>query len=314
MPLARWFAKTTSSRAAPAWVGVQAQAGRFLLARSDASRQGRRPRILACQSVAVDPGLTALRGWWRGQAHKSDRAALLLDAADYQVLQIAAPAVAPDEYRAAARWLIKEQIDFPVDEAALDCFAIPGDGAAAASRLHTVVARQQMVSRTVAEWRGAGVQLQAIDIPELALRNLALLACGDLACAFLHIGIDDARLLLLWQSEMCVSRLLPFGGRQLRGLDEARQLEHAERLALEIQRSVDAFGRQFSAAHLSQLWVSSVHDAAGVTAALAAQVSLQVQAFEPADWLDFDDAVQPFDLDAGLDHTLAIGAALRDSA
>ena len=314
MPLARWFAKTTPSRSVPAWVGVQVQAGRFLLARSDASRQGRRPRILACQSAAVDSGLAALRGWWRGQAHKRDRTALLLDVADYQILQIQAPAVAPHEYRAAARWLIKDQIDFPVEQAALDCFAIPGDAGTLASRLHTVVARQQLVNRTVAEWRGAGVQLQAIDIPELALRNLALLSCGDLACAFLHIGIDDARLLLLWQSEMCVSRLLPFGGRALRSLDDAQRVDHAERLALEVQRSVDAFGRQFSAAHLSQLWVSSVHDAAGLTAALAGQVSLQVQAFEPADWIDFDDAVCPFDLDAGLDHTLAIGAALREGA
>ncbi len=322
MSLVSWFADRAaprfgtarSSPAATAWVGVQAQQGLWLVARSDGSRAGARPRILGCAALPGDAGSGALAQWWRSHAGRRDAAALLLDSSDYQVLQINSPPVAADEYRNAARWLIKEQIDFPCEQAALDCFAVPADGDGPAARLHTVVARQDKVAQTVGEWRGAGVPLRAIDIPELALRNLALLACGDQASAFLHIGVDETRLLLLWRSEMCVARLLPFGARLLRTLEAPQRDEHFERLALEIQRSVDAFGRQFSAAHLNQLWVSALHDSEGACAALAAQVSLRVQVFEPADWIDFDDGVQPFDLDAGIDHTMAIGAALRHAS
>ncbi len=315
MPLVSWFSDrfgtACSSPAATAWVGVQAQPRRWLLARSDGSRQGARPRVLGCAAVSTDAGTGALAQWWRTHAKRRDAAALLFDGADYQVLQINAPPVAADEYRAAARWLIKDQIDFPCEQAALDCFAVPAEGDGAANRLHTVVARQELVAQTVGAWRGAGVPLRAIDIPELALRNLAVLACGDQASAFLHVGIDETRLLLLWRGEMCVARLLPFGARQMRPLDALQRDDHVERLALEIQRSVDAFGRQFSAAHLNQLWLSALHDSEALAAALAVQVSLRVQVFELADWIDFDEGVQPFDLNAGIDHTLAIGAALR---
>lgn len=309
MPISTWFAPR--SRAPQAWVGVQSQTARWLVARTDGERQGRRPRVLACD--AVGGGMDGLRKWWGGSAARRDRPVLLLEPGEYQSLQINTPEVDASEVRAAARWQLKDLIDFPVDQAAIDCFALPGDSSAT-PRLQVVVTRQELVTRSVARWRDAGLALRVIDVPEMALRNLAVLAAGDQACAFLHVGLHDSRLLLLWQQELCVSRQLPIAGQQLAGMDEWQRNDQIERLALEIQRSVDAFGRQFSGAHLSQLWVSSVHDAAGLAGALAAQVSLPAEAFVPADWIDFDDQVAPFDLQQGLDHSFAIGAALRDEA
>jgi MSHA biogenesis protein MshI len=313
MSLSTWFALPARAHAARAWVGVQAQAGRYTMARLDASRLGRRPRVLACQCVASAAGPSALRGWWRAHAHKGDAAALLLEAGDYQLLQIQAPAVEPTEQRSAARWQIKDLIDFPVEEAAIDCFAAPGDAqGSSGARLNVVVARQALVAQALGAWRAAGLRLKVIDIPDMALRNVALLAAGDAACAFLHVGIDDARLLLLWREELCVARHLPLAGRQLQGTDSEQWQRQVERLALEVQRSVDAFGRQFSAASLGQLWVSSVHDTKRLADALAAQVGLQVLPFVAEDWIDFDAGAGPFDLRLGVDHLPAIGAALRE--
>ena len=319
MPLPSWLAKRPSARAPDAWVGVQLQAQQLLAVRASRRGVGGRPRVHACHQVDVADagdaaaGLPGLRAWWGHAANRRDASALLLGAGDYQILQMDAPAVEPAEYRDAARWQIKDLIDFPVEDAALDCLRLPGVAAgSAAAKLFTVVTRQALVLESVAQWRAAGLALKVIDIPEMALRNLAVLAAGASACAFLHVGIESAHLILLWQEELCVSRQLGVGADPLRSLDEWSRHAQIERLALEIQRTVDAFGRQFSAANLAQLWVSSVHDAAGLAQALGLQLSIQAQPFVPADWIDFDAGALAFDLAKRVDHTLAIGATLRE--
>lgn len=313
MPLPPWLAKRAGARAPAAWVGVQLQSQQWLAVRTSCTGAAWRPRVHACHVEDAAAGLPGLSAWWAGSTTPHDKSALLLGAGDYQILQMDAPAVEPAEYRQAARWQLKDLIDFPVDEAALDCLRLPGEAAgSAAAKLITVVTRQSLVLQTVAQWRKAGLALKVIDIPETALRNLAVLATGAKASAFLHIGIDAAHLILLWQEELCMSRQLGVGGERLRSLDEWNRHAQVERLALEVQRTVDAFGRQFSAAHLDHLWISSVHDAAGLAQALATQLSIQVQPFVLADWIDFDADVQPFDLARRIDHTLAIGATLRE--
>ncbi len=313
MPLPSWLAKRSSARPSDAWVGVQLHAQQVLAVRATSRAAGGRPRVHACHVDHASGGLPGLRAWWDRSAKRSDASALLLGAGDYQILQMDAPAVEPAEYRHAARWGIKDLIDFPVEEAALDCLRLPGEAnGSAAAKLITVVTRQALVVQTVAQWHTAGLALKVIDIPEMALRNLAVLATGGNACAFIHIGVESAHLILLWQEELCVSRQLGMGGEQLRALDEWNRQTQIERLALEIQRTVDAFGRQFSAANLGQLWVSSVHDAPGLAQALGLQLSIEVQPFVPADWIDFDEGAQAFDLARRVDHTLAIGAALRE--
>ncbi|KNZ33513.1 MAG: hypothetical protein AD742_06390 [Methylibium sp. NZG] len=299
-------------------MAVQSRAQQMIAARVTQAA-GQRPRVNTCHVVPAPDGLTGLHGWWEHSASPRDTSVLLLEASDYQILQMDAPPVDPCEYRQAARWGIKDLIDFSVEDAALDCLRLPGietgDKAGtggAAAKLITVVTRQALVTSAVAQWRTAGLALKVIDIPEMALRNLAVLATGGDACAFIHIGIESAHLILLWQQELCVSRQLGMGGEQLRGLDEWNRQTQLERLALEIQRTIDAFGRQFSAANLGQLWVSSVYDAPGLTQLLGQQLSIEVKAFVPADWIDFDTGAESFDLSRRIDHTLAIGAALRE--
>ena len=313
MPAASWFAKRTGARTRDAWVGVHAQAGGLAAARAATLVANRRPRVLACHRVDTAQGLPALQQWWAGFGSRRVGASLLLRAHEYQILQIEAPAVEPAELRSAARWQIQDLIDFPADEAALDCLQLPAaPSSQAGAKLLAVVARQALVQQNVTQWRSAGLALNVIDIPEMALRNLAVLAGGTQACAFVHVGLDETHLILLWQEELCVSRQLALGGQQLRALDELARGAQLERLGLEIQRTVDAFGRQFSAAHLTQLWVSAVHDVEGVTRVLADQLSLQVQAYRLADWIDLEPDVKLEDPDQRVDYALAIGAALRE--
>ena len=291
---------------------MHAQSSGLSAARASPTVANRRPRVQACRHIDTALGLPALNQWGAGFGSRRVGASLLLRAHEYQMLQVDAPGVDPGEYRAAVRWQIQDLIDFPAEEAALDCLQVPAASGQASSKLFAVVTRQSLVQQNVTQWRAAGLALNVIDIPEMALRNLAVLAGGAKAIGFVHIGLDETHLILVWQEELCVSRQLAIGGQQLRALEEFPRGAQIERLALEIQRTADAFERQFSAAHLAQLWVSAVHDLEGLVAQLAGQLSLEVKGFQLGDWIDLDPGVQAIDIDQRFDHTLAIGAALRE--
>ena len=314
MRLPSWLSPQSRPAAPPVWVGVQAQGSQLVAVRALPGGVGRKPRVSACQRVAVAGGVAALAPWLKAVGGKRDGLAQLLAASDYQIAQIDCPAVEPAETREAARWMIKDLIDFPLDEAAIDCAPLPGQAHAKTAKLLAVIARRAVVQAALANWRAAKLNLAVLDVPEMALRNVAVLACGAQACAFLHVGLEESHLLLLWQQELCMTRRLAMGARQLHALEVFPREGQIERLALEVQRTIDAFGRQFSDAHLTQLWVSSLYEPSALCPSLAVQVSVDVQPFHLAEWVDFDTGCVPHDLDQGLDHTLALGVALREHA
>ena len=49
----------------------------------------------------------------------------VVDADDYQVVQVEAPEVLPSEMRAAIRWRLRDAISFKIDDATVDVFEIP---------------------------------------------------------------------------------------------------------------------------------------------------------------------------------------------
>ncbi|MEZ4484279.1 MAG: pilus assembly protein PilM [Syntrophotaleaceae bacterium] len=91
----------------------------------------------------------------------------------YQLLQIAPPEVPNDELRDAVRWQIRDLIDFPLEEAVVDVFQVPRDVQREGARTaYVVVARQSLLRKKVALLKNAKLKVQAIDIPELVLRNI----------------------------------------------------------------------------------------------------------------------------------------------
>jgi MSHA biogenesis protein MshI len=92
--------------------------------------------------------------------------------ADSQLLQIEAPAVKPEELKAAARWHIKDQIDGWLDELTLDVMVV-GDLQPRPNRQLFVVAARNEVIRAAAEGAQAvGLELGVIDVAETSQRNL----------------------------------------------------------------------------------------------------------------------------------------------
>jgi MSHA biogenesis protein MshI len=293
-------------------LGVVADAGHATAA-AVTRAPGAAPRLTALQAASGAPALATLANWQRRRGLRHARTNLLLDGDDYQILPMDMPEVAPDELIDAMRWRVKEMIDFAPEEASLGCLLVPCASESSRSRLAlVVVSRHATITRWMQRSREARLDLHSIDVPELALRNLALLAAGDGACALLHVGLARSTLVVVWKGELCSVRRFELHIGQL--LDAGRDAFEAlvERLGQDVQRSSDAFERQFHAAALGRLWITDEQAGLALAEPLARQVTLQVRPMKLRDWIAIDDTTALVNAAEGIDFIPAIGAALRE--
>jgi MSHA biogenesis protein MshI len=207
---------------------------------------------------------------------------------------------------------VKDMIDYAAEEASLDCVLIPdAPGSARTPQALAVVTPRKVVGQWMQRALEARLELDSIDIAELALRNLAALPPGAGARALLHVGIARTTLVMVWQGELCNSRRFDLQAAQLHAAQGPASEALVERLALDVQRTADAFERQFHASALERLWVTVAPGHDQLATQLCDQVALPVQALDLAEWLDLQTELPLLDAATGRDLFLAIGAALR---
>lgn len=103
---------------------------------------------------------------------KGLEARVMLRPEQYQILQIAAPAVAPEELRSAARYQIKEMLDAHVDDVTLDVMRVGGADQKGAGHLFVVAATNAVVRGVLELGDAMHWKVPVIDIQETAQRNL----------------------------------------------------------------------------------------------------------------------------------------------
>lgn len=106
---------------------------------------------------------------------KGMAAQVMLRPEQYQVLQIDAPAVAPEELRPAARYQIREMVQAHIDDITLDVMRVGGMGDGqqkGAGHLFVVAATNAVVREVMDLGQAMQWTVPVIDIQETAQRNL----------------------------------------------------------------------------------------------------------------------------------------------
>jgi MSHA biogenesis protein MshI len=136
----------------------------------------------------------------------------------YTLLQVEAPDVPPSELQAAVRWGIKDIIDFHIDDAVIDVFQIPQQASQEGIRmLYAVAARATEIQRQVDMLYEAGVTIQAIDINELALRNIVMQMKRNIqGIVVISFTRTSGLISLLHQGDLYLNRNIQIGCDQLR--------------------------------------------------------------------------------------------------
>ena len=227
------------------------------------------PQLLACEFHPIDGTdvAGALRDLLSATGSNHTRCTTLLRSGDYQLLLVEAPDVEASELRAAIRWRIKDLIDFHIDDAVIDVVEIPGQDRGRARMMYVVVARSSRVRARIDLIEDADLDLTAIDIEELALRNLAALADSEgRGSCLLWFGADDGLILLVRGGELYLSRRVEIGISQLFSAAQHGDPESGEfgapltaaldQLTLEIQRSLDYYDSHFSLPPMGTVFVA----------------------------------------------------------
>ena len=272
---------------------------------------GARPRLRACALLpydADDRGKQLAR--LAAQQHlRRARCTTLLAEPDYQLLLTEAPVVKPDELKAAIRWRIKDLISFHINDATLDVFDVPGAGTAERVReMYVVAVQNQAVQQRVDMMVGAGINLQIIDIPEMAQRNVAaLLPEDERGVALLSFHAHGGLITLTRGGELYLSRPLNVGLDMLQRTDN--QTGYFDQVVLEVQRSLDYFESHFREVPIRNVALAPLPYAIpGFVEYLGANLNTQIIAVDLAGLMDCDTEL-PTGLQAGCFAT--IGAALR---
>lgn len=229
----------------------------------------------------------------------------LLPSSDYQLLLVEAPDVPPDELRAAMRWKIRDLLDFHVDDAIIDVFDVPSRNAAGASQMmYVVAARTRSVTRQVNAILDAGLNLKAVDIPELCLRNLAMAGGRDETGAVLvHLEPRQGLIVLTRNGTLFFARRLDGGHANL-------HRENAlSAMSLEIQRSLDYCESHLDVGRPSVLLFSPLpNDMEPLLDAMTGELGLPSHRLTLTEIVSCDHKLDPA---VESELTLPLGAALR---
>ncbi|WP_198264951.1 pilus assembly protein PilM [sulfur-oxidizing endosymbiont of Gigantopelta aegis] len=157
----------------------------------------------------------------------------------YELLLIDAPNVESSELKQAVRWRIKDQLAYHIDDAVIDVFEIPGQQSGRAQHMYVVASQKQQIDARVEQLQQAEMKLQAIDIYELAQRNIAAILPEDKdGIVMLRFNANSGLLTITRQGTLYLTRKIDFGiNRLAQVLDSAFESENAENKSSESKGS-----------------------------------------------------------------------------
>ncbi|WP_426115835.1 PilN domain-containing protein [Massilia sp. PWRC2] len=267
------------------------------------------------------------------------RSSCLLAPGEYQMLSLDAPAVPADELKTAVRWMLKDMLDYAVDDATIDVLGVPLDRAGGQrNSMFAVAARNSVIEARQTLFTTARLGLAAIDVPEMAQRNIAaLLEEPGRGLAMLSFGASGCLLTVTFEGQLYLARRLEVTLADL--LQAASELSDElasaavsaasadieagaageqrhpvfDKLTLLLQRSLDHFERQFHTIALSRL-VLAPSAVKGLADYLGRNLYTAVHALDLHEVFDLARVPLLLDLAEQQRFFLALGAALRQEA
>jgi MSHA biogenesis protein MshI len=180
--------------------------------------------------------------------------------------------------------------------------------------MYAIAARNEVVQERVKSFENARIPLVAIDIPEVAQRNIsALHETEGRGAALLYFNNEFGLLTVSCRGELFLSRRIEIGLSQILGAAQEAREDLFGRVVLELQRTLDHFDRQFRYVPIAKLLLGPEPEETGLYAHLKANLDVPVERVDLLECLSFGDRDAPAaDVQWQLFHLF--GASLRHEA
>lgn len=200
----------------------------------------------------------------------------LLNSSQFTLLLMQKPTVEDSELADAVRWQIKDQLSYPAEEAIIETLEIPGQQERGRlPMIYSVAAHQDTVIASANLFNDTGLDLQFIDIPELAQRNISALLPEDfVGVAVLNLQATHGLLTITHEGELYLSRVIDIGYEHLEiheqdpVVSDGLSLEDApsefdnniNKIVLEIQRSLDYYESHYGKPAIGNLIIAPMEN------------------------------------------------------
>jgi MSHA biogenesis protein MshI len=236
---------------------------------------------------------------------------IVLSGEDYKLLPAEAPPVPEAEIDNALRWNLRGVLEASPQEMVVQSFPFPsGLNRPGPVMRHVVAARKSRIEALVDGVREAGLSLSAIDIPELALRNIASrLPENEIGLGLVSQGSRHVVITIYRADELYVTRQLA-GISSLDGLYQAETAQRLlDQLKLDLLRTLDYYDSQMQQRPPAAIYLQPLPgDAGAVLAELSDAVRLPVRKLSFEDVMPGGESTTP-DVQAAC--LSAFGGALR---
>lgn len=255
----------------------------------------------------------------------------LLASTNFLLLLMQRPSVEEQELADAVRWQIKDQLDYPAEESIIEILEIPGQQERGRlPMIYVIAAHQDTIKASARIFEEKNINVQCIDIPELAQRNIASLLPEDfIGVAVLNLYANHGLLTITHEGELYLSRTIDIGYEHLEahGVQTVSSQEQSDGLSLEqpsteldtniskvileIQRSLDYYESHYGKASIGNLVIAPLeNDIPNFNNQLEQDLGVIVRSLDLNEIIDFHSNVNS-ELQAKCFS--AIGAALRDA-
>ena len=243
----------------------------------------------------------------------------VLSPGEYALRAVEAPAVPDAELRSALRWSLGEVVDMDLEDAVVDAIPVPVRERRGRGKLvYAVAAPKPRLRELAALVEGSGLRMTAIDIAELALRNLVS-RCPSDPSGVLTLAVHErvAMLAITRDATLYVARWadadleslaeeLDKAGSEFAGEVAGPELDA---LVLEIQRSLDYYHHELGQRPAACVLLAPlIADVPELPSRIASVLGLEVGWLAPEELVE---CAEPVAAGEWPRCATALGAALR---
>ena len=214
-----------------------------------------------------DAQVDFVRNWLEQRKLTSADCHYVLNSKEYELLLLEAPAVEDSELWDAAIWRIKELIQTPIDDTAVDVMRLPTDAyRGRVDMLYAVATSKAVIRQHIKFLKRCDLICRVIDIPEMTIRNLLSHTQDADVGSLAVIGLrrSNGEIVIISHDALYLTRNLEMGIKQLLTDSESQfSLENdlvIDRLALDVQRSLDYYESQVGKGIVKKLYLLPVTD------------------------------------------------------